>query len=56
MHYVVARLYRTQFFERQSELARAGAVTFKCVLVETVEYLMVREHAHPEPLVAEPFM
>ncbi len=53
MHDEVARLDGTQLLERQCELARACAVALECVFVEAVKYLMVGEHAHLQPLVAE---
>ena len=45
VHDVVAYLDGLQLFERQGELARAGAVAFEGVFVETVENLMVGEDA-----------
>ena len=45
MNDIVARLDRAEFFERHGELSRAGAVALEAVFMETVENLMVSEHA-----------
>ena len=45
VHHIVAHLELVELLERQSHLARAGAVAAEGVLVEAVEYLMVGEDA-----------
>ena len=53
MHYVVANLYLRQLFQRKGELAGTHTVAFQSIFVETLEYLMVGEHAYFKVVVNE---
>ena len=56
MYHIIARFKHIQFLERQCHISTTCLVTAKVVFMETVEYLMVREHTNPQRMVHKPFM
>ena len=56
MHYIVAHLDLAEFFQRQGEFARAGAVALQSIFVESVEDLVISEDAYLGLVVDEAFV